>query len=480
MSWSRWLNRSLRLRLTATLCTGLGLVLAAMFVAFDWTADEAFFGELDNSLHNQARVVLAVLGHSTPEAMGDPMNALMPEFRRDVHSDFFQIRDAAGTTLSKSDSCGGGDMPEPPPFAGEGPAYFDVVLPNGLSGRAAAIRARVDSLPGHVVQPITVMVAEETVTLNAMESRAHYILTAVLVLTLAVSSVLAGIAVQRGLRPLREFGERAARLASAPRTPGPEAVPMPLELVPMARSLDTAFAHLLAAVERERRFARTAAHELRTPLAELRATAELALRHADPAEMRQALGGLLVVAESMSRALDGLLALARYEAGLAHVDYEPLDLRALVLAQIALQRDRAQQRGLAWQVTSPDEIWVSSDPLLLERIVANLVHNAVDYAPSDTRIEVAMGARGESARLDIANAAPGLTPERLRHFGEAHWRGDASVEPEAHGGLGLALARSIAGTLGLQLDFALHDGRLHASVDGLICIACVDGPRSAS
>lgn len=466
------LNRSLRLRLTATLSLGLGLLLALIFAGMDVLADRALFGEVDTSLDKQARAVLAILRSSSPEAMRNPMYELMPEFRRDIRGDFFQIRDADGVSISKSDSCGSEELPSPPAFTGTR-NFFELRLPSGEEGRAAAVRETLDNLPARYRQPVTVVVAEATENLEALETRAHTLLACAWLLSLLLCSFLASIAVRRGLRPLEDVSLRAAQLAASPYTPLPEfdVTRMPAELAPVVRSLDAAFARLLSAIERERYFARTVAHELRTPLAQLRSSTDLALRQDSAEAMRRELNDIVATTDEMTHTLEALMNLARYEGGLAQPESEPLDLRLLIERLLEQHTARLRERGLSLRMAIPHTLWVHSHPALLSRVIANLLQNAVDYAPPGTVLDVSIELLADEVSLHVSNAAPGLDREHINRFGEARWRRDDQQDADRHGGLGIYLARAIANVLGLRLDFHLQDGALIATLDGLACVA---------
>jgi two-component system sensor histidine kinase QseC len=473
MWWRSLLNRSLRLRLTATLSCGLGLLLGIIFAGIDIFADKAIFGEVDTSLDKQARAILAILRSSSPESMRDPMNALMPEFRRDIRGDFFQIRAADGATVSKSDSCGSENLPEPPPFKSDGRQFFELRLPSGEFGRAAAVRETIDNLSPRYPQPVTVVVAEATENLDALETQAHWLLTCAWLLSLMLCSFLANIAVRRGLGPLDEIGARAAQLTASPHASLPNlnwgSVPAELSLV--VRSLDAAFSRLLTAIERERYFARTVAHELRTPLAQLRSSADLALRLGAPDAIRQELDDIAATTDEMAHTLEALMNLARYEGGLAQPEPEPLDLRQLLEHLLCQHAPRADARGLTLQLTLPDTLWVCSHPSLLARILANLVQNAVDYSPIGSDVHIDATVLGNTVDLRVRNHAPGLSHHQIERLGEAHWRRDEKLDADQHGGLGIYLARAIANVLDLRLHFRLDESVLVAMLDGLQCVA---------
>ena len=119
-----------------------------------------------------------------------------------------------------------------------------------------------------------------------------------------------------------------------------------------------------------------------------------------------------------------------------------------------------------------------SDPALLERIVDNLLLNAAEYAPAGSTVQLALVTADEGCTLRLGNAAPQLAPDDVERLGERFWRKSAAREASQHGGLGLALAGTLAGLLGLRLHFALEHGVLWAELGPLRPIALPESPAS--
>ncbi|MGE3774097.1 MAG: sensor histidine kinase, partial [Gammaproteobacteria bacterium] len=169
----------------------------------------------------------------------------------------------------------------------------------------------------------------------------------------------------------------------------------------------------------------------------------------------------------MTRIVDGLLALARYEAGIDKPAIEPLDLVAVVRAQVQAQHADATRRGLTFDVVLTAELWVMGDELLIERIVSNLLRNAVLHAPEGDRIGVHSVAGAAGLSLCFENAAPTLTVADIPRLGERHFRAGEASASGGHAGLGLALCTALAEQLDLALAYALIDGRLTVELTGL-------------
>lgn len=448
MSSHSWLLRSIHGRLLLTLCVGLGLLMALMFLALDFNIDRKIYQRLDDDLLQRARGIVALLETPPADVAMARLQTLHPAYAGGGHTEFLQVWDADGRTLLVSGSNAAGRLEAPHEVPANQPLFYDLALPDNHRGRAVALRLR---FPG-ASQLATIAVAEEREHVDRFERSVHVALLVGVLATALSAALLAIVTVRRGLRPLLAFGAVARRADEPPRLPERQ---LPQELTPFAEALNGAFDRLHAGMERERRFSRDVAHELRTPLAEMRAAVERASRDMDAG----ALGNAGAAIDRMQRCIDSLLAVSNYESGLAQPELEPLDLVPM-LRRVAGGDPRID-------AALPAEAWVHSDPALLERIVDNLVLNAREYAPADSRIHVMLARSQAQWLLRIGNRAPDLVQADVAHLGQRFWRKSPAREATRHGGLGLALAGTLAGVLGASLQFELRDGVLWAMLGPL-------------
>jgi signal transduction histidine kinase len=214
-----------------------------------------------------------------------------------------------------------------------------------------------------------------------------------------------------------------------------------------------------AAAERQRRFVANAGHELRTPLTVIRTEADVTLSdpHATNAELR-AMGRVVIEATVRTeKLLDGLLTLASAEHG-ARAD-EPIELAALTRRVAAALRRPAAEAGVAFDLQI-EPTWVRGDPALLERLVANLLENAIRHSPGcRARVRVAPG-----ALVEVSNGGSVIPPDVAGRLGEPFQRLDRG-RTDRGAGLGLSIVRAVAeahgGTLVLEAPRA---GGLQARV----------------
>ncbi len=211
------------------------------------------------------------------------------------------------------------------------------------------------------------------------------------------------------------------------------------ELGRLGAAFDRMLDRLEDAFSRQRRFTADASHELRAPLAVMRAEADLALRARRTGdEYRSALETIASEIDRLDELVSELLATARADAdGLV---LEPVDLGTLVRAVAGRFEARRASRGIAVGIDAR-EAWIEGDPQSIERAIAAVMHNAIEIA--EARIEIVTEERGAEAIVRIRDDGPGFSSEALEHALERFWRGD-SARRRGGSGLGLAIADAIA------------------------------------
>jgi two-component system sensor histidine kinase MtrB len=212
----------------------------------------------------------------------------------------------------------------------------------------------------------------------------------------------------------------------------------------MASALETKIADLSAAQARERRFTADVAHELRTPLTALVGEASLLAEHLDsmPPESRRPAELLVADVGRLRRLVEDLMEISRFDAGQESVHAESVDLGALTAATV---RARGWEERVRLEA---DEVELTSDPRRLERIVANLVGNAVEHGDNDVAVRV--GSDG-GAFVEVADQGPGIPREHLAHLFERFYKADPARSGGGTG-LGLAIAQENARLLGGRIE----------------------------
>lgn len=307
---------------------------------------------------------------------------------------------------------------------------------------------------------------EETVhRLEAVE-------TVVFGIALAVTGAAAAWWVGFTLRPLRRVAATATAVTRMPLASGDIAMPQPIDvddprtevgqvgaaLNRMMGHVGDALARRQTSEERLRSFAADASHELRTPVATVRAHAELGLRHPGPMppDIRNALQRIQSESRRMGVLVDELLLLARLDAG-RPLAREPVDVSRLVLDAVDDARTVAPDHR--WILDLPEEpVEIPGDPHGLHQVVGNLLANARTHTPPGTTVTVTLAlppTQPGRVELTVEDDGPGIPETLLPNLFERFTRADTSRTRKAGGtGLGLAIVHAVV---------TAHGGTVHAT-----------------
>lgn len=364
--------------------------------------------------------------------------------------------DAAGFVLRAADGrllAGDGWMALPAQAVGTDAASFSAVTaPDGRRCRAAWMAFTPESDPGNAGGVLLAGLALPVAEQEERQERIRGILwvggAAVGLLSAAVIALLIG----RMLAPHSRMAAEVGLLD--PRRPGRRIAveDLPAEL----RMIGERINELCDRLERAYGLASTihaaAAHELRTPLAGLRATIEVAQAGGDP---RAALDTCLGIALQMQSRVDNLLMAARIDAGQMVPRREEIDAHAILRAAWEGVAGRAAARGIAcvWDLAGAGI--AIGDPEALRMVCANLLDNAVSHAAGGP-LRIACSESGSHMRLTIANPSPIQAADAQRVF-ERGFRASGSADAR-HAGLGLGIARELVGLMGGRLTARAGDG----------------------
>jgi signal transduction histidine kinase len=260
---------------------------------------------------------------------------------------------------------------------------------------------------------------------------------------MALASIWLGwLVAGRALRPLRTITNAARDISASDlhrrlAFEGPDD-----ELKQLANTFDGLLGRLESSFDAQRQFVANASHELRTPLTLQRALVEVALTdpNATAETLREACERVVAAGEQQERLIEALLTLSRSQRGLDH--HEPFDLAAVAAEALVARRPEAERQQIQID-TALDPAPTSGDPALGERLVANLVDNALRHNIRAGRIEVATGAKAGRAVISIANSGPVVPATELDRLLQPFQRFAADRNAQDDDGLGLGLGLSI-------------------------------------
>ena len=248
----------------------------------------------------------------------------------------------------------------------------------------------------------------------------------------------------RSLRPIQRIiqsanticgGELSARIPPAPAKD---------ELGELTDTLNSMLESVETTLNREKRFTSDASHELRTPVAVLRAYAESLLAEDGlSAEQRTELSTMLRECERMQRIIGQLLTITRGQEGRYPVCMEPVCVRELCDGVAETLSDRLAEKAVTLAVDVPDTLTVTADQSLLTELLLNLCENAVKYGMPHGHIDVRGAMTDGKLRLTVSDDGIGIPPEALPHIFERFYRVDAARDRSGTG-LGLSICDWIA------------------------------------
>jgi heavy metal sensor kinase len=244
----------------------------------------------------------------------------------------------------------------------------------------------------------------------------------------------------RSLRPLDAMARQARRISSeslSKRLPNPNPND---ELGRLATVFNDTLARLEASFAELQRFTADASHELRSPLTALRAVGEVALRDGnDSATLRETIGSMLEEAQRLTDLVDALLTLARMDATKADAAREEVNI-AVLLDEVRDQFEvLANEKRQTIAVTSDGDITVRGDRTLLHLALVNLVHNAIQHGPVDSKISIMAVRSARKIDISVKDNGPGIPDDYHEKIFERFFRVD-KARSRAQGGAGLGLA----------------------------------------
>jgi two-component system heavy metal sensor histidine kinase CusS len=232
------------------------------------------------------------------------------------------------------------------------------------------------------------------------------------------------------------------------------------ELGKLAGTLNVMFDRLERSFKEMQRFTADASHELRTPIAVIRAEAEVALSKplADP-EKQELLGSILEECHRLTWITDQLLTLSREDAGIAQNPREFVDLSRLAAEAADTMRPLAEAKELQLRTVFTGQSFVHGDPVRLRHVIYNLLDNAIKYTAEGGSVELAVTQSNGSVRLHVSDTGIGIAEEHLPHVFERFYRADKARSRAAGGtGLGLSIVQSIVAAHGGNVEVTSAPG----------------------
>lgn len=474
---------SIRARLTAYLLICIGLLILVGDIRLERSVARWLRRGLDQGLQAKAWALVTLTRQHDGRVELDFADEFMPEFESRSDPSYFELWIDGDHLLERSRSFWStpeweeARLARDPTLTAEA-RFRNVVLPDGRPGRLVQIdfvpqsiheagevfreplhqreelhRDPTEIAPGSGLHTASVLVAEDRAALDAEILRLRGSLAFFTAILLAAIAALIALAVRVGLRPVEnlvgqmrgldaESLDRRVALSSPAR-----------ELEPVVEQLNRLLTRLEAAFRRERRLTSDIAHELKTPISELRSLCEVGTQWPDDAELaREFFADATAISLEMERLVVHLLALARYDEGKEVVQTGSAHPAALVDQAWSHLAAQADSRGIALRNRIAPGAAIATDPDKLALILSNLLSNAVAYSRPNTPVTCTFERAAAVDRLVISNEPEHLDAADLPLMFERFWRKDEARTGGHNVGLGLAIVRAFADLLGFEVE----------------------------
>lgn len=271
-----------------------------------------------------------------------------------------------------------------------------------------------------------------------------------------VASIIGLIAVHVSLSPLRQFAEAISR--RGPQDLRRVTASAPSEMEPLVSSLNDLIDRLRFSLARTEEFLTEAAHRVRTPLATVRAEAEVALHRVEKEKNRTSLKNMIRAIDQTSRAAGQLIDHAMVSYRNDRQDLSPVDISSLCEEVVSRLAPVAELRDITVRLTHTTGCQVSGDVILLQNAVQNILDNAIKYSPRDSVIDVRVTQVDDRVLVSVQDEGMGFSDEDAETLKQRFVRGE-NVDNVVGSGLGLTIVLDVVASHGGRLELGRRDDR---------------------
>jgi len=451
--------RSIRKTITLSTLLWVGLLTAAGQMIIDRTVNHWLTSQFDNALEAKARALVTLTKNDGVEVELDFADEFMPEFESPTEPQYFELFLGDGSLLERSNSYDGypestfGDQPIEVRFS-------DLELPDGRDGRQIAIRfiPQIEDKALRLLIPeaerprALLRVSRERESLDQVRTQFHLLIIGITLVILIAVALTVTRAINAGLRPLVEIRDAISRISPRAIDRRVASEGQPVELEPIAIQFNHVLEEIEKAFIREREFSADVAHELRTPVSEIRSLAEVGLRWPDEKDIRSYFGDIHESAKNLDRLIENLLFLCRSEEGSIELNIETLDLEQLLQNTARGLATELEENSVGIDLPPPPLPTVRLDAQWLEMILRNLLYNGIVHGMRDSKITVRCETSGKRCALEIENPMQEpLSKDDLEQIFNRFWRKDSARKTGRHAGIGLSLVKAYADLMQLEV-----------------------------
>ena len=452
--------KSIRRYLTRRLLLGLLFLIVVGNTSLYLFIYHRMVSHFDAALEARIHALAGMMEQDSGKIGLEMRKEFLPEYNRKYNAEYYQIWSEDGEVVGRSPSLKGKDLPRRTgPF--ESPAFWNLVLPDGRKGRAIGVSffPSIDYEDRPLVKnrlKVYVVLARDRIEIfNMLRTLLMGTVSLIIIIIIGITITVPRI-IMSGLSPLINLANYTTTINSKSLASRYHTDHLPDELRAVVRRLNELLERLEHAFAREKRLTADIAHELKTPIAELRSMAEVALKCPDDNEFtNNALKEACEISNQMDKTVSVLLALGRCESGRQNVFPAPVDVKGMVKDLPEQWQKMADEKQIRMIFDFPDNAKIITDQVMLTLILTNLISNAVEYSSEGGHIECSLKAYSTNVKLSITNSNSSLAEENLPHIFEPLWRKDPARSDSSHTGMGLTLVDAFARILGIDIKAEL-------------------------
>jgi two-component system heavy metal sensor histidine kinase CusS len=455
------LSKTLAFRLTA------GYALAGLILVFFGTASLylVLVSELEKSTDLFLEDKVSVLRTMLRERPGD-WDALREEVElesaaRRYEQFYIRLLDERNTSLLTTP--GMGDQLELAQLGSKTQSRPDRTIPmKGRNGQALRVTSTSAPVGNPATKTVTIQIAIDVSQKEELLARYRFWFWTILLAAFAIFPMVGYQIARHGIRPVEEIATTARRIGSTNLRERIRPDGYPCEMASLASTFNQMLDRLEESFDRISRFSADIAHDLRTPVNNIRGEAEVALARArSPGEYRDVIESCLEEAVRLSNLIGDLLFLARADSPLTDLRRERVDVGELLGEVREYYEASAADGGVSLTTTVADEPVVAElDRTLLQRAVGNLVSNALAHTPRGGAVVLGTSVDSSTIRIKVSDTGAGIPAEALPKVFDRFFRVDSSRSQGSGGtGLGLAIVRSIALLHGGNVEISSEPGQ---------------------
>lgn len=443
----RQLNRSLIFRLTAIYALAFALIASAGFTVVYHRLHAMAMVQMDEELADEVEIFMARVAETGWEAT---IKRVIDEVaEEDPDEEFYRLFDTTGQTIMSTDLSAW----EVAPPAVEIRALRD-------SGRPYRLQTIKGSDQDFETRAITALVDENRILQigETLEEVADYLgvfrnLFAVLTILLTLITVVVGWGIARwSLSDLAAVSRTAENIAGGNYAHRVAVKGNLAEIERLAATFNRMLDRILGLMSSMRDINDSIAHDLRSPLARIRGIAEMTLTEDKPlADFKEMAASTIEECDELISLINTMLDITETEAGVARVESEIFDIVQVLSEACELFRPLADEKQIALVSTLPATQRITGDRKRMQRVITNLLENAIKYTHSGGSVSVAVETRGQGIAISVADSGMGIPAADLPHIYDRFFRGDKS-RPQGGFGLGLSLAKAYTESMNGRID----------------------------